>query len=77
MVPFSDGSKTSEELHDDRSESRNAKSGIRFDIECITDEVPIQAKIEIYITIGHIPLPTQFPDNLDNQATAVSNINYF
>ena len=68
MIPLSDGSKTGEELHDDRSESTNAKSVIGLYIGCITDEVPTQAEIEKYITIGHIPLPKQFPNDLDKQA---------
>ena len=45
MIPLSDGSMTGEELNDDRSGSTNAKSVIRFDIGCITDEVPTHAKI--------------------------------
>ena len=65
MIPLLDGSKTGEELHDDRSEGMNAKAVIRLDIGCITDEVPTQAGIEKYITIGHIPLTKQFHDSLD------------
>ena len=41
MIPPTDGRKTGEELHDDRSESTNAKSVICLDIGCITDELPI------------------------------------
>ena len=66
-TPFSAGSKTGKELHENRSESINAKSVIGLDIGCITDEVPSQAIIEKYITIGHIPLPKQFPNDSDNQ----------
>ena len=46
MYPLYGGSKTGEELHDDRTGSTNAMSVIRFDIGCITDEVPTQAEIE-------------------------------
>ena len=67
MIPLSDGSKTEEELHDDRSEHTNAKSVDRLDIGCITDEVPTQAEIEKYITIGHIPLPKHCTTDLDKQ----------
>ena len=35
MIPLYDGSKTGEELHDDRSESTNAQSVICLDIGCI------------------------------------------
>ena len=45
MIPLSDGSKTGEELHDDRSDNTNAKSVICLDIGCITDVVPTQAEI--------------------------------
>ena len=68
MIPLSDGSKTGEELHDDRSESGNVKSVISLDIGCITYDVLTQAEIEIYITIGHIPQAKQFPHDLNNQA---------
>ena len=46
MIPHCDERKTGEELHDDRSESSNAKSFIRQDIACITDDVRTQAEIE-------------------------------
>ena len=46
IIPLSDGSKTVEELHVDRSESTNVKLVIRLDIGCITDEVATQAEIE-------------------------------
>ena len=39
MIALSDGSKTGEELHDDRSEITNASSVIRLHIGCITVEV--------------------------------------
>ena len=58
MIHFSDGSKTGKELYYDRSESMNTKSFIRPDIGCITDEVPTQAEIKIYITVAHNP-PTK------------------
>ena len=45
MIPDSDGSITGDEPHDDRSESTNVKSIIRFDIGCITDDVLTQAEI--------------------------------
>ena len=45
MIPLSDGSKTGEELRDDRSERTDAMSVIRLDIGYITDEVPTQADI--------------------------------
>ena len=45
MIPLSDRRNTGGELHDDRSESTNAKSVICLDIWCITDEVPTQAEI--------------------------------
>ena len=48
MSPLSDGNKTEEELHDDRSVSTNAKSVVRFDIGCITDDVPTQAEKKNY-----------------------------
>ena len=67
MIPIGDGSKTGEELPDDRSESMNAKTITRLDIGCITDEVPTQAGVEKYITIGHIPLTKQFPNDLNKQ----------
>ena len=59
MIKLSDRSKTGEELHDDCSESTNVKSVIRLDIGCIAAKVHIQAELEKYITIGHIPLPKQ------------------
>ena len=68
MIHPSVGSKTGEELHDDRSECTNAESVIRLDNECITDDVPTQAEIDKNITIDHIPLPKQFPNDLDKQA---------
>ena len=45
MIPLSDGSKTGEELHDDRSESTNSESVISLDIRCTTDGVLTQAEI--------------------------------
>ena len=48
MISLSDGIKTREELHDDRTESTNVESFIHLDNWCITDEVPTQAEIEIY-----------------------------
>ena len=45
MIPLSEERNTGEELHDDHFESTNAKSVIRLDIGCITDELPSQAKI--------------------------------
>ena len=68
MNPFSDGSKTGEALHEDRSESTNPKLVICLDIWCITDEVSTQAEVEKYITIGLIQLPRQFQNDLDKQA---------
>ena len=68
MIHLSAGSKTGEQLHDDRSESTNAKSVIGLDIGCITDEVPTQAEIEKYITIGRIPLTKHFPNDPDKHA---------
>ena len=44
MFHFSDGSKTGDELHDERSECTNAKSLIRLDIGRIADEVLTQAE---------------------------------
>ena len=46
MIPLSDGNKTGEELLGDRSLSANAKSVIRLDVGCITDEVPTQGEME-------------------------------
>ena len=46
MIPLSDGSKTGEEPHDDRSDNTNAKSVIHLDIWCISYDVPTQAKIQ-------------------------------
>ena len=68
MFSLSDGSKTGEELHDERSESTNAKTLIRLDIGCITDEGPTQVKIEKCITIGHILLPRQSSNDPNKQA---------
>ena len=68
MIPLSDGYETGEELHDDRSESMNAKSVIHLGIGCITDEVLTQVEIKKYISISHIPLTKHFPNNLDKQA---------
>ena len=68
-ISLSDGSKN-EELYENRYESTeciNATSVIGLDIGCITDEVPTPAEIEKYTTIGHIPLPKQFPNDLDKQ----------
>ena len=67
MIPFCGGNETGEEIHDDRSKSTNAKSVIGLDIGCITGDVPTQAEVEKYITICHIPLPKQFPNDLDKQ----------
>ena len=67
MIPHSDGNKTGQELNDDRSEGTNAKSVILLYVGCIIYEVLSQAEIEKYIAIGHIPLPKQFPNNLDIQ----------
>ena len=64
MIPLSDGSRTGEELHDDRCESTTAMSVIRLDIGCISVEVPTQAEVEKHITISHIQLPIQFPNDL-------------
>ena len=67
MIPLSDGSKTEEELHDDRSDA-NAKSVIRLDIGRITDEVPSQAEInKMYYHRSH-PTTKQSPHDLDKQA---------
>ena len=79
MIPFSDGSKTGEELHDDRSESTNAKSIIRIDIECIRNKFPTRVEIDKYITIGLIPLPNQFSNVLSNQSffQSIFSRNYF
>ena len=38
MIPPSNGCKAGGEIHDDRSESRNAKSVNLLDIGCTTDE---------------------------------------
>ena len=65
MIRFSHGSKTGKELHDDRSESTNAKSVIRLDIGYITDEVRTQAEMEKYNPIGHIPIPQQSQHDQD------------
>ena len=68
MIPLSDESKTGEELHDDRSKSTNAMSVIYFDIGCISDEIPTQAELLKYATIGHSRLTKQYPHDLDKQA---------
>jgi len=56
-----------EGLHHHRFESANTKSVNGVHTAYITDEVPTQAEIEKYINIGHIPLPTQFRNDLDKQ----------
>ena len=60
-----------EELHNNNNckstNCKNATSVIGLDIGCIADEVPTPADIEKYTTIGHIPLPNQFPNDLDRQ----------
>ena len=56
-----------EELHSDCSDKKNVKSSVGLDIGYITNEFPSQVEIEKYITSGHIPVPKQFPKDLNNQ----------
>ena len=47
MTPPFDGSMTVEVLHDDRSECTNAMPVLRYNIRCITGEVPTEATTKI------------------------------
>ena len=66
-----------EELYSDCSDRKNVKSGVGFDIGCITNEFPSQVEIEKYITSGHIPLPKQFQKDLNNQTYPESTLKFW
>ena len=66
-----------EELHSDCSNRKNVKSSVGLDIGCITNKFPSQVEIEKYITSGHIPLPKQFPKDLNNQTFPESTLKFW
>ena len=66
-----------EEIHSYCSDRKNVKSSIGLDIGCITNEFPSQVEIEKYIMSGHIPLPKQFPKDLNNQTSPESNLKFW
>ena len=49
-------------------------SDVGLDIGCITNEFPSEVEIEKYISSGHIPLPKQFPKDLNNQTFPESTL---
>ena len=52
-------------------------SDVGLDIGCIANEFSSQVEIEKYFTGGHIPLPKQFPKDLNNQTFPESTLKFW
>ena len=52
-------------------------SDVGLDIGCITNEFLSQVEIEKFITSGHIPLPKQFPKDLNNKTFPENTLKFW